>query len=116
MHFLVNNRRVEADGEGFLVNPSEWNEEVARLVALHDGITLTDTHWGLVAYFRHYYQENQRVPSMNKLVMTLGRHHGPAFSDRKVYEKFLYDLFPRGPVQTLARLSGLPRPQGDLDN
>ena len=116
MQLDVNNRKIEADPEGYLLNPADWNEEVTRLIAAYDGITLTDTHWGLVEYVRDYYKQNHCHPTMHTLVMTLGKQHGEGFSDRKAYEKFLYEMFPRGPVQTLCKLGGLPKPMGDVQD
>jgi tRNA 2-thiouridine synthesizing protein E len=116
MKLQVNNRMIEADEEGYLRNSEDWNEDVARLLALHDNVELTDTHWGLIHYFRDDYKATQRHPSMHELVMALGRHLGASFSDRKAYEKFLYELFPRGPIQTLSRLAGLPKPMRDVQD
>jgi tRNA 2-thiouridine synthesizing protein E len=116
MKLQVHNRMIEADEEGYLRNPEDWNEDVARLVALHSNIDLTDTHWGLIQYYRDHYKTNQRHPTMHELVMALGKHRGEGFSDRKAYEKFLYELFPRGPVQMLSRLAGLPKPMGDVQD
>jgi tRNA 2-thiouridine synthesizing protein E len=50
---------------------------------------------------------------MRQLVLTLGRQHGPHFHDRKVYERFLYRLFPRDPIRELCKLAGLPKPEPD---
>ena len=116
MKLEVRNRMIEADEEGYLRNPEDWDEDVARLIALRGNVELTDTHWGLIHYYRDLYQSNQRHPSMHELVMALGKHRGEHFSDRKAYEKFLYELFPRGPVQTLSRLAGLPKPMGDVQD
>ena len=49
---------------------------------------------------------------MHQLVMTLGKHHGEHFSDRKENEAFLYRLFPKGPVLELCKLAGLLRGAG----
>jgi len=116
MRLDVNNRTIETDAEGYLLNPAEWNEEVTRLIATFEGMTLTDTHWGLVGYVREYHKEHQRHPTMHNLVMSLGKQHGEGYSDRKAYEKFLYELFPKGPVQTLCKLAGLPKPMGDVQD
>jgi len=116
MKLEVHNRMIEADEEGYLRNPEDWDEDVARLIALHDKTELTETHWGLIHYFRDHYKASQRHPSMHELVMALGKHLGESFSDRKGYEKFLYELFPRAPVQSLSRLAGLPKPMADVQD
>lgn len=119
MSLQVNNTIIEVDDEGFLVNPDDWSEEVAEemsaLQAKKDHVKLTETHWGLINYFRGYYEINKVHPSMHKLVMTLGRQHGEHFHDKKEYEKFLYQIFPHGPVQELCKLAGLPKPLDDVE-
>jgi TusE/DsrC/DsvC family sulfur relay protein len=118
MSIRVDDRLIETDEEGYLIDPNDWSEAVAEAIAAaqspQEGVTLTETHRGLIDYFRDYYAENQSHPSMHQLVMTLGQHHGQHFSDRKTYEAFLYRLFPRGPVLELCKLAGLPKPTESL--
>ena len=107
-------RFIETDAEGYLINPDDWTEAVAEALAAQqsaeDQVALTETHLGLIEYFRDFYAENQTNPTMHQLVMTLGKHHGEHFRDRKEYEAFLYQLFPKGPVLVLCKLAGLPKP------
>lgn len=119
MNIKLENHIIQTDEEGFLINPNDWSEIVAEQMAyeqsLHDSVKLTDTHWGLIHYFRDYYQENKVHPSMRKLVMTLGKYHGQKFHDHKAYEKYLYQLFPHGPVTELCKLAGLPKPTEEFE-
>lgn len=108
--------RVAVDEEGFLLDRDEWTEGFASAVAAQDGLQLTDTHWGLIGYFREYFAENETHPDMNTLVMTLGKLHGEEFHDRKQYREFLYSLFPKplNPIAELSKLAGLPKPLEDV--
>jgi len=39
-------KTVEVDAEGFLVNPDDWNEDIAKELAKEEGIPeLTEMHW-----------------------------------------------------------------------
>lgn len=120
MNIRLAEKVIETDEEGFLINPDDWNEDIAEQMAFEqsqqDDVKLTDTHWGLIYYFRDYYQENKVHPTMRKLVMTLGKYHGKKFHDHKKYEKFLYELFPRGPVPELCKLAGLPKPAEEFED
>jgi TusE/DsrC/DsvC family sulfur relay protein len=120
MGIRVGDKVIETDEEGYLLNPDEWSEDVAEEMALQqargDNGKLTETHWGLVHYFRDYYRENKIHPTMHKLVMTLGKSHGQHFHDHKAYEKFLYQLFPQGPIPVLCKLAGLPKPREDFED
>lgn len=113
MDLDVNGRIVSTDEQGYLCEPDDWSEEVAEKLAERDGIQLFDDHWGLILYFREFYQQTSRLPTMHTLVRTLGRQHGERFQDEKAYEKHLYRLFPRDPVRALCKLAGLPRPEPD---
>ena len=112
MGIYVNGRTVETDEEGYLLQPEDWDECVAQALAAREGITLGPAHWGMISFFRTWYQDNHRHPTMNEWVRTVGRFHGKPFRDAAAYRDHLYKLFPKGPVQTLCRLAGLPKPTG----
>jgi len=120
MSINVGGKIIETDTEGYLLNPDDWSEKVAEEMAYQqakqDNVKLTETHWGLIQYFRDYYAENKVHPTMHKLVMSLGKYHGEHFHDKKAYEKFLYKTFPHGPVQELCKLAGLPKPLADVED
>lgn len=111
MRLEVGGRVVELNELGYLVNPDDWSEEVAEKLAELEGLKLYDECWGLIGYFREFYAENKRLPTMRELVMTLGKQHGEHFHDREKYKEFIYKLFPYCPIGTIARLAGLPMPE-----
>lgn len=119
MNIEVSGKVIETDEEGYLINPDDWNEVVAEELALQqatrDKVKLTESHWGLMQYFRDYYRENEVHPTMHKLVRTLGKYHGAHFHEEKEYEKFLYELFPEGPIQEICKIAGLPKPVEDVE-
>lgn len=115
MRIEVENKRSETDEEGYLLNPENWDECFAEAVAKCEGIDLSVTHWGLINYFRTFYEDHMRHPTMHELVLTLGKHHGRRFEEAKKYREFLYELFPQGPVPMLCRLAGLPKPVGEIE-
>ncbi len=113
MSLNIGNKCIETDEEGFLLNPDDWDECVAEAIADAEGIELTDIHWGLINYFRTFYEDHMRHPTMNEWVRTLGKHHGKPFKEAEKYRDFLYQLFPRGPIPALCKLAGLPKPAGE---
>jgi len=120
MSIKVDDKIIETDEEGYLLNPDDWSERVAEEMAfqqsLQDDVKLTDTHWGLIQYFRDYYDENKVHPTMHKLVMTLGKYQGQHFHEHETYKTFLYGIFPRGPVPELCKLAGLPKPSEEFED
>ena len=107
---------VRVDEEGFLIDRQDWTEGFATAAADRDNMNLTETHWGLIGYFREYFDEHEQHPDMNTLVETLGKHHGAHYQDQKAYRDYLYSLFPvrPGPVVELCKLAGLPKPLEDV--
>ena len=51
----------ERDAEGYLVEPGDWNEDVARALALEENIELGDDHWDTIRFMRDYYDEHQVI-------------------------------------------------------
>lgn len=113
MELEVNGKTVVTDEQGYLINLDDWSEELAEIIAERDGIKLFDDHWGLIMYFREYYQQTSRIPSMRTIVLDLGKQHGKHFHEEKHYAKYLYQLFPHDPLRALCKLAGLPRPEPD---
>lgn len=99
----VAGRTLEINEEGFLVNPEEWDEDVAKVLAkVEEGLDdLTDEHWAVIKYIRSYYLENNLAPMVRKLCKSSG------LPLRKIFE-----LFPSGPAKGACKLAGLPKPDG----
>ena len=93
---------LATDPEGFLTDPEQWTEAVAREIARDAGIDpLTDRHWQVVRYMRDTYLANGTAPT----IRTLGKASG-------VPIKELYRLFPKGPAKLAAKVAGIPKPRG----
>lgn len=105
-------QHVETNDQGYLCNLNEWSENYTKTVAAQDGVQLFNDHWELILYFREYYEENQTVPTMHKVVRELGKKN-TRFHNQKAYEKHIYSLFPRDPIHEISKLAGLPMPQPD---
>lgn len=93
---------VAVDEDGFIQDPSAWNEEVAMALAKAEGVEeLTEDHWKLVKYLRDYYQSYGMAPMIRKLCKETG------------YDlKAIYQLFPSGPAKGACKIAGLPKPTG----
>ena len=100
--FQVGDMTLEIDEDGFIQDPSAWDEAVAQALAKTEGVDeLTEEHWKLVNYLRDYYLEFGIAPMIRKLCKATG------FKLKKVYE-----LFPSGPAKGACKVAGLPKPTG----
>jgi tRNA 2-thiouridine synthesizing protein E len=99
MSALVN---VERNEEGFLVNPADWNKEIAIEIANEEGIAeLTDAHWNIIDFSRANAESSGAAPTLRQITKGAG-----------VPTKDLFKLFPKGPAKKVAKISGLGKPEG----
>ncbi|HOI00110.1 MAG TPA: TusE/DsrC/DsvC family sulfur relay protein [Bacteroidales bacterium] len=92
----------EVDGDGFLVHPEIWDNQVAELIARYDGIEeMTEAHWSVVNIIRKNYDEKGMAPMIRTICTETGL---------KLRE--IYELFPLGPARGACRVAGLPKPDG----
>ncbi len=95
-------KNFDVDEDGFLEDPTIWNEEVATCFADTEEIKeLTEDHWKVINYLHSYYQQYGIAPMIRKLCKDTG------------YDlKYIYQLFPSGPAKGACKLAGLPKPTG----
>ena len=97
-----NGKSVELDADGNLANLSDWNEELALVLAKQEDINnLSDRHWIVIKFMRKEFEAKGDAPSIRKLTRESG-----------VSTKELYELFPKGPAKKAAKIAGLPKPKG----
>jgi tRNA 2-thiouridine synthesizing protein E len=92
---------IQFDGDGFLINPEIWNDEIAKQIAEEDGIEMTDQHWAIVRVIRNNFEERGNAP----MIRTICKETGLKLKD-------IYALFPLGPARGACRVAGLPKPDG----
>jgi len=98
----VNGVEIELDEDGFMVDPDQWNEDIAKVLAKAEEVEeLTEAHWELIRYLRNYYAEFGIAPMVRKLTKETGL---------KLNQ--VYELFPTGPAKGACKVAGLPKPTG----
>ena len=95
----------ERDAEGYLVDPGDWNEDVAQALAAEENITLNDDHWDAIRFMREFYEENQVAADARFVIKHLSQRMG------KEAHKKLFELFPYGYVKQACKISGMRRPR-----
>jgi len=79
----------------------EWSDGAAVAIAGGLGIEMGPRHWQVVHFARDEYRVTGHSPNIRRLTIGAG-----------VPTKELYQLFPRAPAKTVARIAGLPKPVG----
>jgi tRNA 2-thiouridine synthesizing protein E len=94
--------QVDVDDEGFLTDPEQWNEDIARVLAAEEGIAeLGEGHWKVINFMRDDFKEKGQPPTIRRMNKVGG-----------IATKDLYEWFPNGPAKKAAKISGLGKPQG----
>jgi tRNA 2-thiouridine synthesizing protein E len=94
----------QRDPHGYMAELEKWSVQRAEAMAQEDGLTLTRDHWEVIHLLREHYR--MHGPS---LVRDLAGGLEEHFMLRGGM-KFLYTLFPRGPIVQASRIAGLPVP------
>jgi tRNA 2-thiouridine synthesizing protein E len=108
--YIVEQSAVFTDPAGHMVDLEPWDESVAEQRAAELGISMTPTHWEVVRFLRHHFQCNgpvQHARTLSDEMETLFSAQGG--------RRYLYTLFPRGPVVQATYIAGLPVPPGAID-
>jgi tRNA 2-thiouridine synthesizing protein E len=95
----------ERDAEGYLIEPGDWDEDVAQALAAEENIVLNDDHWDAIRFMRDFYEENQVAADARFVIKHLAGRMG------KEAHKKLFDLFPYGYVKQACKIAGMRRPR-----
>jgi len=97
----IDGHTVHVNEEGFMTDPSEWDEQLAKSLATQIGIDLTDEHWKAIRFLREDFASQGETPTLRR-ISTVGG----------IPTKELFQLFPQKPAKKLAYVAGLPKPHG----
>lgn len=65
---------IQIDDQGYLVNMSDWDEEVAQDLAFYEGIDeLTEEKMQIVKFMREYYMEFKAFPILSYVCKHINR-------------------------------------------
>ena len=93
------------DAEGYLIDPEDWNEDIARDLAREIGIVLEDDHWLVLSTMRAMYEEHRVAPDARHIIKVLDAHYPGRGRAR------LFELFPYGYVGQACKVAGMKRPR-----
>lgn len=93
----------ERDTEGYLIEPGDWNEEIARALAAEEGIRLGNDHWDAIRFKREYHDEQQIAADARFSIKHVTERHGWD-AQKKPFEPF-----PFGYVKQACKIAGMKR-------
>jgi len=95
---------VATDTEGYLVDPNDWNEDIAILLAEREAITLGADHWLVIRFMRSWLEEHGVAADARHVMKAIG-------GDRDAGRARLFELFPLGYVKQACKIAGMRRPR-----
>jgi len=97
---------IALDEHGHLKHRGDWSSQVAMQMAHLDGIKLTTKHEDIILAVRDIYDETGDTPPMRLLIKVLRQR-----LNEDIDSRYLYRLFPQGPVRYASKYAGLPKPK-----
>jgi tRNA 2-thiouridine synthesizing protein E len=107
MPLEVEGTTLAVDFEGYLVDPAQWNEQVAEELARQEGIVLSDEHWVVIRFIREYYEQHHIAPDARHVMKHLAEYKGAGKAGRND----LFVLFPYGYVKQACKIAGMRKPR-----
>ena len=107
MPLEVAGKALAVDDEGYLIDPAQWNEQVAEELARRERIVLSDEHWAVIRFMREYYEQRQIAPDARHVMKHLAAFKGAGKAGRND----LFVLFPYGYVKQACKIAGMRRPR-----
>ena len=101
MPTTIDGHTIQVNDEGFMTDPAEWTEPLAKSLAAQIGIDLTNEHWKAIRFLRDDFAEQGETATLRRISVVGG-----------IPTKSLFQLFPQKPAKKLAYVAGLPKPHG----
>lgn len=105
---MQTNTQTTRDNEGYIVDPDDWNEDLARELAAEEGLELTEAYWPVLQFMRAYWQEHKVAPDVRHVIKQMADTQG---YDKKAAKQALFELFPYGYVKQACKIAGMQRPR-----
>ncbi|MCB1733595.1 MAG: TusE/DsrC/DsvC family sulfur relay protein [Gammaproteobacteria bacterium] len=110
LHLISHPDAAIDDPHGNLYSLNAWSEEIALQTAAEMDLWMYPAHWEVVTFLRAYYRDYGIARNARELLNLLCEKFAPCGGRR-----YLYQLFPGGPVNQASRIAGLPVPASSTD-
>ena len=100
--------RFVRDIEGYVVDPEDWDQDLARALAAEEGLELTEDYWHIINFMRNYWSQNKVAPDVRHVVAHLVNEQD---YEKKQAKQHLFNLFPYGYVKQACKIAGMQRPR-----
>lgn len=111
-HIIYDEALQHIDPEGYMYGLEHWSPQTVKQLAQKEGIAeLSEAHWHVIYALRNHYRAKGRAASTRELMRELEQDFMEEGGRR-----YLYELFPQGPISQGSRLAGIPAPPNSSDS
>ena len=104
----IGDKGIERDGHGYLLDPHQWDQRVAKAIALEEDIELSDDHWAIIGFMRDSFEEHD-IPVDARFVFRFLITQKKL--DKKAARRHFFELFPYGYVKQACKIAGMRQPR-----
>jgi len=98
---------LNLDENGHLKDLNQWTKSIGIQLAEQDNLALTEHHWQIILLVRDIYLQTGTTPPMRLLIKAIKNE----ISDEYANSRYLYQLFPDGPIKLASKYAGIPKPK-----
>jgi len=102
---ILNEHVTDRDPASYMDELPEWNRKIAEQAARDEGIELSEKHWEVLHFLRRRFATHGQVRYARELTHELEKVIAGNRGSR-----YLFELFPGGPVTQGCRIAGIPAP------
>lgn len=73
---MLSNMQSVRDIEGYIIDPEEWSQDLARELAAEEGVELNGEYWLILDFMRTYWLEHRVAPDFRHVIEYLVSKHG----------------------------------------
>jgi tRNA 2-thiouridine synthesizing protein E len=99
MELNVAGKSVQLTDDGYLADLSQWDKDVALVIAKEEEVELTDAHFRVIEWVQNQFKTGE--------ALSVRSIKGSGIIDIKQF----YALFPGGPLKKATRIAGIPKPK-----
>lgn len=99
--------KIATDKQGYLLDYTQWQADLASEMAKNDTFELTTAHWEVINFVRQFYLTYNTSPAIRALTKAMKAE----FGEDKANSRYLFRLFPDGPAKQATKYAGLPKPK-----
>ncbi|MCP4933473.1 MAG: TusE/DsrC/DsvC family sulfur relay protein [bacterium] len=105
---VVEGRDIPRDGHGYLLDPADWDKDVANTIANEEGLELGNEHWAVLNFMRDYFHEHEISADARFVFSFLSDHFDQSDKEARLH---FFKLFPYGYVKQACKIAGMRQPR-----